>query len=128
VDNPIHLTIPRHHGSVLLAYIDESYEPTRFVLSAVVVDGDSAHADTHRWHLARARVGEGLPGSNPRLDRIVDALHFSPSHASRLLQAADVVAYVSRRVGSSSVRSDRAIGAAKKMAHLLDGCLIGSER
>lgn len=33
-----------------------------------------------------------------KLTRIVDTLHFAPSHASRLVQAADMITFLYRRV------------------------------
>jgi hypothetical protein len=40
----------------------------------------------------------GTPGyRGRRLDRIVDTLHFAPSRDSRLLQAADLIAFLYRR-------------------------------
>ncbi|MBN2176964.1 MAG: DUF3800 domain-containing protein [Demequinaceae bacterium] len=91
---------------------------------AVLIADEVADEDHHRRHLADLRVGAGAPSSEPCLNRIVDALHFGPSHASRLLQAVDVVAYVTRRVGSPLVRSDRALDAACNMARQLDRCRL----
>jgi hypothetical protein len=88
----------------------------RFV--ALIAD-DVDEEDLHR-HALRAFQLEGLPGrEQTRADRIVDTLYFGPSKASRLLQAADVVAYVLRRVGDSQVGDQRAVRAARAMADRL---------
>lgn len=91
---------------------------------AVLIADEVADEDRHRRHLADLRADSSGPHMGPRLNRIVDDLHFGPSHASRLLQAADVVAYVTRRVGSPAVRSDRAASVAREMARRLDGCRL----
>lgn len=58
----------------------------------------------------------GTPGYRPsNLKRIVDTLHFAPSDASRLLQAADLVAYMHCR--RCTVKNPDA--RAKKLADLL---------
>lgn len=65
----------------------------RVLLIADEVDGQ----DGHRQNLWRYRR-TGTPGyRSSRLEQIVDTIHFAPSHASRLIQAADLVAYMYRR-------------------------------
>ena len=46
----------------------------------------------------RRRDGQHSRRAGRRLTRIVDTLHFAPSSASRLVQAADVIAFLYRRV------------------------------
>jgi hypothetical protein len=70
-------------------------------------------ADPHRRALAEYRDG----GSR----RIVDSVQFGDSASSRLLQAADVVAYVARRAEDPTVRSARARRAALAMVAQWDG-------
>lgn len=63
------------------------------IVIADEVDGQAAH----RADLSRYREF-GTPGyRNRKLTRIVDTLHFAPSHASRLVQAADVITFLYRR-------------------------------
>ena len=49
------------------------------------------------------------PGYRARkLSRIVDTMHFVPSHASRLVQAADLVAFLYRRRQTTTESDERA--------------------
>ncbi|WP_415647586.1 DUF3800 domain-containing protein [Stackebrandtia soli] len=49
------------------------------------------------------------PGYRSRqLTRIVDTLHFAPSHASRLVQAADMIAFLHRRMETHVETDERA--------------------
>lgn len=43
-----------------------------------------------------------------KITRVVDTLHFAPSTASRLVQAADLIAYLARRVGAHVETDPRA--------------------
>lgn len=69
------------HGDYALVIADE-------------VDGQA----THRADLSVYREVGTRGYRRRRLTRIVDTLHFAPSHASRLVQAADVVTFLYRRV------------------------------
>ncbi|WP_051653027.1 DUF3800 domain-containing protein [Kitasatospora cheerisanensis] len=50
-----------------------------------------------------------------QLTRIVDTMHFAPSRASRLVQAADLIAYLHRRISSQADVDDRARRANEKL-------------
>jgi hypothetical protein len=64
---------------------------------ALVIADESHDPDGHRDDLQRFRT-EGTIGYRHRqLTRILDTMHFAPSHASRMLQAIDLVAYTFRR-------------------------------
>lgn len=67
---------------------------------ALVICDEVAKQDTYRRHLkVYQQVSTG--GYTPtKLDRIVDTLHFAPSHRSRLLQGADLIVYLQRRLSS----------------------------
>ncbi|MER6505931.1 DUF3800 domain-containing protein [Nonomuraea sp. NPDC001636] len=43
-----------------------------------------------------------------KLECIVDTLHFAPSHASRLIQAADLIAFLHHRIHSGADKDERA--------------------
>jgi hypothetical protein len=64
---------------------------------ALLIADEVNEQDSHRqdlWTYQRT----GTPGWKPsKLTEIVDTIHFAPSKASRLLQAADLVAYLHRR-------------------------------
>lgn len=58
----------------------------------------------------------GTPGYLPsQLTNIVDTIHFAPSRASRLLQAADLIAYMHRRIETHTETDPRAIKARERM-------------
>ncbi len=82
----------------------------------VVVADRVQDVDPHRRALAEFRDG----GSR----RIVDSVQFGDSASSRLLQAADVVAYVARRAVDPTVRSERARRAALAMVAQWDGARL----
>lgn len=64
---------------------------------ALLIADEVAEADAHRQDLWSYQQS-GTPGwKSSKLPHIVDTLHFAPSKASRLLQAADLVAYLHRR-------------------------------
>lgn len=65
---------------------------------ALVIADDRDDRDAHRKHFQDYRQ-EGTPGvyMSSRLPRLLDTVYFAPSHPSRLLQAADVLAFTYRR-------------------------------
>ena len=65
---------------------------------ALVIADERGDRDRHRERFAMYQV-EGTPGvyMHTRLDRLLDTVHFAPSHHSRMLQAADLVAFTHRR-------------------------------
>ncbi|WP_444949740.1 DUF3800 domain-containing protein [Micromonospora ureilytica] len=50
-----------------------------------------------------------------RLTRIVDTLHFAPSHASRLVQAVDLVTFLYRRMANDTGHDPREAAANEKL-------------
>lgn len=79
----------------LLERVDE-YATGLGEYALVIADEVDAQA-RHRADLASYRE-IGTSGYRSRkLTRIVDTLHFAPSNASRLVQAADVIAFLYRR-------------------------------
>ncbi len=72
----------------------------------IIADEVDAQA-RHRADLAGYR-DVGTAGYRSRkLTRIVDTLHFAPSNASRLVQAADVIAFLYRRVFACQETDER---------------------
>lgn len=60
---------------------------------------DEVHtSDRHRMNFRFAKKW-GTFGNykSSKLDRVIDTIHFAPSHHSRLLQAADLVCYMRHR-------------------------------
>lgn len=75
---------------------------------ALVIADEIDGADDHRRHF-RGYQAVGTGGSiSSTLPCIVDTIHFAPSEASRLLQAADLVAYLHRRLASGQDGDSRA--------------------
>lgn len=74
----------------------------------LVIADEVDQADEHRkslWWFQRAST----PGYRSRqLTRIVDTMHFAPSGASRLVQGADLIAFLHRRLMSTVERDPRA--------------------
>lgn len=65
---------------------------------ALVIADDRDDRESHRAHFESYRV-RGTPGPNETttLDRLLDTVYFAPSHPSRLLQAADILAFMYHR-------------------------------
>lgn len=78
----------------LFEKIDKEFLNKELVLA---ICDDVGQREKYRTAFAKFKV-EGTGGSQPRkLEAFVDALHFVPSHHSRLVQATDLIAYVFRR-------------------------------
>ncbi|MGH8910633.1 MAG: DUF3800 domain-containing protein [Egibacteraceae bacterium] len=92
----------------LLERIDERAEAHRDGQSVLVIADQVAQADECRqklWHFQRFAT----TGYRARqLRHIVDTMHFAPSGASRLVQAADLIAFLYRRIRCHPARDERA--------------------
>ncbi|MFI6331542.1 DUF3800 domain-containing protein [Micromonospora chersina] len=92
--------IGAHDVTIILRGVDrhgltDRYGDTRPAHEAVL-----SNPAAHRSDLTRYRV-DGTGGyRSRRLTRIVDTLHFAPSHASRLVQGVDLVTFLFRRMAS----------------------------
>jgi hypothetical protein len=101
---------PDHPHSVVLSHllerVDECAEKHDEI--TLVIADEIDQADTHRqslWYFQR----HGTGGYRHRvLTRIVDTIHFAPSKSSRLVQAADLVAYLHCRMMSGNDTDERA--------------------
>jgi hypothetical protein len=101
---------PHHPHTVVLQHllerIDEYAEQQQ--QPALVIADEIDRAVEYRrdlWRYQRAST----PGWRSRqLTNIVDTIHFAPSHASRLVQAADLVAYLHGRMQSGADKDERA--------------------
>ncbi|MFF3456051.1 DUF3800 domain-containing protein [Streptomyces sp. NPDC002730] len=97
-----HEIVLRH----LLEQIDHHAQGERQL--ALVIADEIDGADEHRQHF-RDYQQDGTGGTlSSTLPRIVDTIHFAPSKASRLLQAADLIAYLHRRLISGQDADSRA--------------------
>ncbi|HWB34916.1 MAG TPA: DUF3800 domain-containing protein, partial [Rugosimonospora sp.] len=80
----------------MLERIDECV--TKLGEHALVIADEVDGEARHRADLSMYREVGTAGYRRRRLSRIVDTLHFAPSRASRLVQAADVLAFLYRRV------------------------------
>ncbi len=65
---------------------------------ALIIADERGDRERHRDRFATYQT-EGTPGvyMHTTLDTLLDTVHFAPSHHSRMLQAADVLAFIYRR-------------------------------
>lgn len=99
-----------HLHSVVLAHLlerlDERAEHQDQLVLVIADEVDEAAAYRRDlWRFQRFATA----GYKPRqLKRIVDTIHFAPSKASRLVQSADLVAYLYRRMHARQDSDERA--------------------
>jgi hypothetical protein len=90
----------------LLERVDE-YTTRRDEYALVIAD-EVTQPGRYRADLSQYQQRGIWGASTRRLTRIVDTLHFAPSSASRLVQAADLVAFLHRRMESETAPDERA--------------------
>ncbi|MFC0862432.1 DUF3800 domain-containing protein [Sphaerimonospora cavernae] len=59
-----------------------------------------------------------------RLEQIVDTLHFTPSHSSRLIQAADLLAFLHHRIQAVAPQDERAMRANEALWQRIAGRIV----
>ncbi len=76
---------------------------------ALIIADERGDRERHRERFATYQT-EGTPGvyMHTTLDTLLDTVHFAPSHRSRMLQAADVVAFIYRRFRTVTESDPRA--------------------
>lgn len=76
---------------------------------ALIIADDRGDRERHRERFATYQT-EGTPGvyRHTTLDTLLDTVHFAPSHRSRMLQAADVLAFINRRFHTVTETDPRA--------------------
>lgn len=83
---------------------------------AALVIADELHEHDRRRTDLRNFKDYGTPGYlSSKLPRIVDTIHFAPSHHSRLIQAADLVAFLHHRLQTHPEKDPRAARANKTL-------------
>lgn len=76
---------------------------------AALIIADELHGHDRRRRALRDFKEYGTPGYlSSKLPRIVDTIHFAPSHHSRLIQAADLVAFLHHRLQTCAEDDTRA--------------------
>jgi hypothetical protein len=101
--------VPESPHSVVLQHLLERVDECATSLgdyALVIADEVDGQAE-HRADLSRYREVGTTGYRHRKLTRIVDTLHFAPSHASRLVQAADVIAFLYRRVFTHEETDER---------------------
>lgn len=99
-DSP-HTVVLQH----LLERVDECV--TGLGEYALVIADEVDGQAKHRADLSSYREVGATGYRHRKLTRIVDTLHFAPSHASRLVQAADVITFLYRRVFTHQENDER---------------------
>lgn len=76
---------------------------------ALVIADERGDRERHRERFATYQT-DGTPGvyMHTTLDRLLDTVHFAPSHRSRMLQAADILAFTYRRHETVTETDERA--------------------
>lgn len=99
----------RPHEIVLRQLLEQIDHCSHGLGQLALVIADEIHgADDHRQHF-RDYQRDGTGGTlSSMLPCIVDTIHFAPSKASRLLQAADLITYLHRRLISGQDADSRA--------------------
>jgi hypothetical protein len=101
---------PDHPHSVVLMHLLErldEYAAGEQELVLVIAD-EVDRADEYRRNLWGFQRASTTGYRSRQLTRILDTIHFAPSNASRLVQAADLVAYLHCRIHSGAERDKRA--------------------
>ncbi len=105
--------MPDHPHTVVLQHLLEridEYAEAQDQPALVIADEIDRETEYRRdlWRYQR----QSTPGWRSRkLTNIVDTIHFAPSDASRLVQAADMIAYLHGRMTSGADRDPRALAA-----------------
>jgi hypothetical protein len=100
---------PHHPHTVVLQHLLEDIDVHAGQLDdhALVIADEVDRANEYRadlWRFQRAPT----PGyRSRRLTRIADTIHFAPSTSSRLLQGADLIAFLNRRIRADVRRDER---------------------
>lgn len=97
------------HSIVLLHLLERINEyGMRHQEHLLVIADEVGEQARHRSDLALYRKRGTWGYRSAQLTQIVDTLHFAPSHASRLLQAVDLVAFLYRRIQDHTETDARA--------------------
>jgi hypothetical protein len=110
------------HSIVLMHLLERIDEHAANVDQNVITIADEvAEANTYRKALWRFQRVATSGYRTRQLTRVIDTIHFAPSTSSRLLQAADLVAFMWHRVDSRVDHDDRAIKANRDLWLLISG-------
>lgn len=96
--------------SIVLAHLLERVDEcaAQYRELALVIADEISQQDDYRRELWGYQRNGTWGYRSSKLTRIIDTIHFAPSSASRLVQAADLVAYMARRTATHVETDDRA--------------------
>ncbi|AXV09483.1 hypothetical protein DVS28_a4825 [Euzebya pacifica] len=108
-----HLVVLSH----VLERVDEYAERVNEL--ALVIADQISDEDTYRLNLWNFQRTSTIGYRARQLTRIVDTLHFVPSNRSRLVQAADMIAFLKRRMMSTAPQNQRVLQANQRLWDIL---------
>lgn len=113
------------HALVLMHLLerinDHAIDPENNV---IVIADEVPEANAHRRSLWNFQRNATWGYRSQQLTRIIDTIHFAPSTSSRLLQAADIVAFLWYRMDAGTDKDARAIKANNDLWNLMSGKVI----
>ena len=101
---------PDHPHSVTLTHLIERVDEYAASVNelAIMIADEVAGQDGYRRDLWQYQQS-GTKGYRRRqITRVVDTIHFAPSTSSRLVQAADLIAYMAKRMATSTTTDPKA--------------------
>jgi hypothetical protein len=109
--------------SVVMTHLIESIDryAAKLQENALIIADEVDGQSEYRQALWTYQQGSTWGYRARKITRVIDTIHFAPSHASRLVQGADLIAYLYRRratVTESDPRSENAWAALKERAVL----------
>lgn len=101
---------PDHPHAVVLGHLLERVDEHAAAANewVLVIADEVDRADDYRRNLWTFQRYSTTGYRARQLTRIVDTIHFAPSTASRLVQGADLIAYLWRRIDSGLEKDERA--------------------
>ncbi len=99
-----------HPHSVVLTHLIERVDEyaERVGQNALLIADEVAEQDSYRRDLWQYQRSATWGYRQRQITRVIDTLHFAPSHSSRLVQAADLVAFLARRIATHTETDPRA--------------------
>lgn len=99
-----------HPHSVVLTHILERVNEyaTQVGLYAIVIADEVDAQDSYRRELWHYQHHQTWGYKAQQIDRVIDTIHFAPSSSSRLLQGADLIASLARRIETHVEKDERA--------------------
>ena len=91
---------------------------------ALLICDEYHEDDRHRKLLTSYRKWRTPTSSSMKIDRIIDTIHFTPSHESRLIQAADMIAFVRLRRSTITSPDPREATAIKNLWESISNQII----